>query len=93
MIRSLSLRSRSAAASRRASGELAEASALVDRALLVELEPFPELALERVARAAPADDPAGERLGPARPDDVVFALDLDFELPLLGCGTFPPFEH
>ena len=89
MIRSLSLRSRSAAASRRASGEIAEASALVDRALLVELEPFRELALERVARAAPAD----ERLGPARPDDVVFALDLDFELPLLGCGTFPPFEH
>jgi hypothetical protein len=83
MIRSLSLRSRSAAASRRASGELADAFALVDRALLVEREPFAGPSLERVAPAARADEPAGERLGWARPDDVAFAPDLAFELPLL----------
>jgi hypothetical protein len=28
----------------------------------------------------------------ARPD-VVFALGVDFELPLLGCGTFSSFKH
>jgi hypothetical protein len=31
-------------------------------------------------------------LGWARPD-VVFAPGVDFELPLLGCGTFSSFEH
>ena len=62
MIRSLSLRSRSAAASRRASGELGEAFALVDPALLVEREPRARLALEDLARDAPADELAGERL-------------------------------
>jgi hypothetical protein len=62
MIRSLSFRRRSAAASRRASG-LAEALALVDRAVLLDPEPRPFVALERVARAAPADEPAVDRLG------------------------------
>jgi len=83
MIRSLSLRRRSAAASRRASGELAEAFALVDPTLLVEREPRAGPALEGLARAAPADELARERLDWARPD-VVFALGVDFELPLLG---------
>jgi hypothetical protein len=63
MIRSFSLRRRCAAASRRASGELGEALALVDRALVVEREPRAWLAPERVApAAAPADERAGERL-------------------------------
>jgi hypothetical protein len=88
MIRSLSFRSRSAAASRRASGELAEAFALVDLALLLEREPRAEPALEGLARAAPAD----ERLDWARAD-VVFALGVDFELPLLAWGTFSSFKH
>ena len=82
MIRSLSLRSRSAAASRRASGELGEAFALVDPALLVEREPRAGPALEGLARDAPADELAGERLDWAGAD-VVFALGVDFELPLL----------
>jgi hypothetical protein len=62
MIRSLSLRRRSAAAPSRASRELGEASALVDRALRLEPEPFAGLALERVARTPPADEPADEGL-------------------------------
>jgi hypothetical protein len=82
MIRSLSLRIRSAAASSRASGEPAEAFALVELALLVEREPRAGLALERLTRAALADVLAGERLGWAGPD-VVFAVGVDFELPLL----------
>jgi hypothetical protein len=65
---------------------------LVDPALPVEREPRAELALEGLARAAPADELAGERLDWARPD-VVFALGVDFELPLLGCGTFASLEH
>jgi hypothetical protein len=65
---------------------------LVDPALLVEREPRPGPALEGLARAAPADELAGERLGWARPD-VVFALGVDFELPLLGCGTVSSFKH
>jgi hypothetical protein len=88
----LSFRRRSAAASRRASGELAEAFASVDPALLVELEPRARLPLERVARAAPADEAAVERFGRARPD-VVFAPDPDFGSPRLACGTFPPLEQ
>ena len=92
MIRSLSLRTRSAAASRRASGEPAEAFALVDPAPLAEREPRAELALEGLARAARADELAGERLDWARPD-VVFAPGVDFELPLLGCGTFSSSKH
>ena len=91
MIRSLSLRTRTAAASRRASGEPAEAFALVVPALPVEREPRAELALEGLARAAPADERAGERLDWARPD-LGFAPGVDFELPLLGCGTFSSFN-
>lgn len=87
MIRSLSLRTRSAAASRRASGEPAEAFALVELALLVDREPRAGLALEGLARAARADEPVGGRLDWARPD-VVCAPGVDFELPLFGCGTF-----
>jgi hypothetical protein len=60
---------------------------LVDPALLAEREPRAGPALEDVARAALADELAGKRLGWARPG-VVFALGVDFELPLLGCGTF-----
>jgi hypothetical protein len=63
---------------------------LVDPALLVEREPRTGPALEGLARAA--DELAGERLGWARPD-VVFALGVDFELPLLGCGTVSSFKH
>jgi hypothetical protein len=65
---------------------------LVELAVLVEREARAGLGLERVARAVPADELAGERLGWARPE-VVFALGVDFELPLLGCGTFSSFVH
>jgi hypothetical protein len=64
---------------------------LVDLALLVGREPRAGLALEGLARAALADELAGERLDWARAD-VVFALGVDFELPLLGCGTFSSFK-
>jgi hypothetical protein len=64
---------------------------LVDPALPDEREPRGERALEALARAAPADDLAGERLDWARPD-VVFAPGVDFELPLVGCGTFSSFN-
>jgi hypothetical protein len=63
---------------------------LVDPALLVERAARAWPALERVARAAPADERAVEGLGCA--PDVVFAVVLDFEPPLLACGTCPSFE-
>ncbi|MGI8571990.1 MAG: hypothetical protein ACR2L9_05090 [Solirubrobacteraceae bacterium] len=56
----MSLRRRSAAASRRASG-LVDALALVDRALLVDPALRGFLAVELEARDAPADAPAVER--------------------------------
>jgi hypothetical protein len=59
MIRSLSLRRRSAAASRRASGERGEAFALVELALPVDREARAGRALDGVARVALADEPAG----------------------------------
>jgi hypothetical protein len=65
---------------------------LVDPALLAEREARAGPALEGLARAAPADELAGERLGWARPD-VVFTLGVDFDLPLLGCGTVSSLEH
>ncbi|MDQ6842572.1 MAG: hypothetical protein M3025_09145 [Actinomycetota bacterium] len=58
----MSLRRRSAAASRRASG-LVEALALDERALLLDPALRGFLAPELEARAAPADAPAVERLG------------------------------
>jgi hypothetical protein len=68
---------------------------LVDPALLVEPEARAglalALALERLVRAARADELAGERFDCARPA-VAFALGVDFELPLLGCGTFSSFK-
>jgi hypothetical protein len=64
---------------------------LVDLALLVAREARAWPALEGVARAALADELAGERLGWARPD-VVFAPGVDFELPLVGCGTVSSLE-
>jgi hypothetical protein len=89
MIRSLSLRSRSAAASRRASGELGEAFALVDPALLVEREPRAGPALEALARDAPADEPADERLDCAGAD-VVFALGVDSNCHAQAAAPSPP---
>ena len=89
MIRSLSRRSRSAAASRRASGELGEACALVDPALLVEREPRAGPALEALARDAPADELAGERLDCAGAD-VVFGLGVDSNCHAQAASPSPP---
>jgi hypothetical protein len=94
MIRSFSFRRRSAVASRRASGEPADAFALADRAPLVDLALRVPPSPEAVARLFDGEDPAVDRL--ARPRPVVFAPDVDFvpdvafDLLLLACGTFPP---